>query len=91
MQKPDTIKTEADYTAMMAKLEEFWDAKPGTPEADQLEVIGILIDQYEAQQLSIAATDAVEAVLFYMEQNGLERAELQATWQSFPRVRIPQS
>ncbi|MBO6808717.1 transcriptional regulator [Thalassospira sp.] len=70
------IKTEADYEAAMEQLEKLWDAKPGTPEADQLEVLGILIDQYEAQQFPIAAPDAVEAVLFYMEQNGLDRAEL---------------
>ncbi|HAI29582.1 MAG: transcriptional regulator [Thalassospira sp.] len=70
------IKTEADYEAAMEQLEELWDAKPGTPEADQLEVLGILIDQYETQQFPIAAPNAVEAVLFYMEQNGLDRAEL---------------
>lgn len=70
------IKTEADYEAAMELVENLWDAKPGTAEADQLEVLGILIDQYETQQYPIAAPDAVEAVLFYMEQNGLERAEL---------------
>ena len=70
------IKTEADHEAAMELVENLWDAKPGTPEADQLEVLGILIDQYEAQQYPIAAPDAVEAVLFYMEQNGLDRAEL---------------
>ncbi|KZC99954.1 MULTISPECIES: hypothetical protein [unclassified Thalassospira] len=79
MQTPDTIKpikTEADYDAAMEQLKNLWDVKPGTPEADQLEVLGILIDQYEAQQFPIAAPDAVEAVLFYMEQHGLDRAEL---------------
>lgn len=70
------IKTEADYEAAMEQLEKLWDAKPGTPEADQLEVLGILIDQYETQQFPIAAPNAVEAVLFYMEQNGMDRAEL---------------
>lgn len=70
------IKTDADYDAAMEQLEELWGAKPGTPEADQLEVLGILIDQYEVQQFPIATPDAVEAVLFYMEQNGLDRAEL---------------
>ena len=70
------IKSEADYEAAMEQLEELWEAKPGTPEADQLEVLGILIDQYEAQQFPITAPNAVEAVLFYMEQNGLDRAEL---------------
>ncbi|WP_082049385.1 type II toxin-antitoxin system HigA family antitoxin [Thalassospira sp. HJ] len=62
MQTPDTIKpikTEADYDAAMEQLKNLWDVKPGTPEADQLEVLGILIDQYEAQQFPIAALDAV--------------------------------
>lgn len=70
------IKSEADYAAAMEQLGDLWNAKPGTPEADQLEVLGILIDQYETQQFPVAAPDAVEAVLFYMEQNGLDRAEL---------------
>ncbi|WP_296988290.1 hypothetical protein [Thalassospira sp. UBA1131] len=59
MQTPDTMKTEADYAAMMEKLENLWDAKPGTPEANQLEALGILIDQYEAQQFPITTLDAV--------------------------------
>lgn len=70
------IKTETDHEAAIEHLESLWGAKPGTPEADQLEILGILIDQYEAQKVPIAAPDTVEAVLFYMEQNGLERAEL---------------
>tara|TARA_A100001391_G_C5063852_1_gene276695 strand:- start:1269 stop:1700 length:432 start_codon:yes stop_codon:yes gene_type:complete len=69
------IKTDADYEAAMELLDSLWDAQPGSPGADQLEVLGILIDQYETQQFPISAPDAVEAVLFYMEQNGLERAE----------------
>ena len=59
MQTTYAIKTEADYNAAMEQLENLWDAKPGTPEADQLEVLGILIDQYEVQQFPIAAPDAV--------------------------------
>ncbi|MEQ8287106.1 transcriptional regulator [Thalassospira sp.] len=70
------IKTEADHAEAMELIERLWNARPGTAEADQLEILGILIDQYEAQQFPISAPDAVEAVLFYMEQNGLERAEL---------------
>lgn len=59
MQTAYAIKTKADYDAAMEQLEELWYAKPGTPEADQLEVLGILMDQYEAQKFRIAAPDAV--------------------------------
>ncbi|WP_412776037.1 helix-turn-helix domain-containing protein [Thalassospira lucentensis] len=70
------IKTDADYEAAMELLDSLWDAQPGSPDADQLEVLGILIDQYETQQVPISAPDAVEAVLFHMAQNGIERSEL---------------
>tara|TARA_E500000318_G_scaffold30282_1_gene30048 strand:+ start:1963 stop:2337 length:375 start_codon:yes stop_codon:yes gene_type:complete len=70
------IKTDADYEAAMELLDSLWDAQPGSPDADQLEVLGILIDQYETQQFPIAAPDAVEPVLFHMAQNGIERPEL---------------
>lgn len=59
MQTTYAIKTKADYDATMEQIENLWAANPGTPEANQLEVLGILIDQYEAQQFPIAAPDAV--------------------------------
>ncbi|MBR9901510.1 MAG: hypothetical protein GYB19_15810 [Rhodospirillales bacterium] len=59
MPTTNAIKTEADYQAAMEQLENLWDAKPGTPEADQLEMLGILIDQFEAQQFPIAVPGAV--------------------------------
>ena len=44
------IKTETDYEAAMELVKNLWNVEPGTPEASQLEVLGIMIDQYEAQQ-----------------------------------------
>lgn len=41
------IKTKKDYQVAMNLLETIFDAKPGTPEGDELEVLGILIDKYE--------------------------------------------
>lgn len=70
------IRTKSDYEAAMQLIETLWDAKPGSPEADQLEILCILIDQYETAQFPISSPDPVEAVLFHMEQNGLERKEL---------------
>ncbi|WP_033067671.1 transcriptional regulator, partial [Thalassospira australica] len=59
MQTTYAIKTKTDYDAAMEQLENLWGANPGTPEADQMEVLGILIDQYEAQQFTFAAPEAV--------------------------------
>tara|TARA_R110000803_G_scaffold55220_1_gene112093 strand:+ start:452 stop:640 length:189 start_codon:yes stop_codon:yes gene_type:complete len=53
------IKTEADHAEATELVERLWDAKPGTAEAEQLEILGILIDQYEAQKFPISTPNAV--------------------------------
>lgn len=70
------IHTESDYLAALAELEAVFDAKPGTPEADRLEVLGTLIAVYEAEHHPIGGADPVEVILFYMEQNDLMAADL---------------
>ena len=47
------IKNEKDYNQALERLETIFDAKPGTPESDELEVLGILIDQYENEHFPI--------------------------------------
>jgi HTH-type transcriptional regulator/antitoxin HigA len=43
------IKTEKDYNQALERLETIFDAKLGSAEGDELEVLGILIDQYESE------------------------------------------
>ncbi len=62
------IKTEADYSAAMKRLEEIFDAEPGTPEGDELELLALLIDNYEKIHFPIGLPDPIEAIKFRMEQ-----------------------
>jgi HTH-type transcriptional regulator / antitoxin HigA len=71
------IRTEADYRAALEEAERFWDAEPGTPEGDQVEVLSTLIEAYEAKQHPIPAPDPIAAILFMMEQKGLSRRDLE--------------
>ena len=41
------IHTKADYRAAMRRIDAVWDAKPKSPEADGLEVLGLLVEEYE--------------------------------------------
>ena len=61
-------KNKKDYQAAITRLEAIFDAKPGTPEGDELEVMGILIDAYEQEQYPIDYPDPIEAIKFRMEQ-----------------------
>jgi HTH-type transcriptional regulator/antitoxin HigA len=62
------IKTEKDYQMALERLEVVFDAKSGTAEGDELELLGILISQYENEHFPIDLPDPIEAIKFRMEQ-----------------------
>ncbi|PZR37807.1 MAG: transcriptional regulator [Azospira oryzae] len=70
------IKTKKDYQQALARLEVIFDAKKGSPEGDELEIMGILIDQYENEHFPIDLPDPIEAIKFRMEQLGYTQADL---------------
>jgi HTH-type transcriptional regulator/antitoxin HigA len=71
-----TIKTQKDHKAAMKVVDRLWNSKPGSPEAEQLEVLALLIEDYEKRHFPIAAPDPVEAIKFRMEQQGLTATDL---------------
>lgn len=70
------IKTEQDYTNALNKIESLMDAKPNTPQMDELEVLTTLVEAYEEQHYKIEAPDPIEAIKFRMEQEGLKQKDL---------------
>jgi HTH-type transcriptional regulator/antitoxin HigA len=52
-------------------------ARRGTPEGDQLEVLSILVEQYERENFPVDPPDPIDAILFRMEQGGLSRKDLE--------------
>ena len=70
------IKTKKDYQSAMLWLEKIFDAKPGSVEGDELEVLGMLIDAYEKNHFPIALPDPIEAIKFRMEQLGYTQFDL---------------
>ena len=51
--KIQLIKTENDYKQVLERLEVIFNAKKGTHEGDELEILGILIEQYENEHFPI--------------------------------------
>lgn len=70
------IKTKKDYEQALARLEIIFDAKKGTKEGDELEILGILIDQYENEHFPIDLPDPIEAIKFRMVQLGYNQTDL---------------
>lgn len=80
------IHNDADLDRAFARLEELWAAEPGTPEADEIEVLSILIEKYEDKHFPIGPSDPIEAIKFRMEQEGLTPRDLEAYIGSSGRV-----
>ena len=84
------IRTEADYERAMARIDELWgpDGHPdeGTSEADELEVLFLLVEAFESARHAIDPPDPVDAILFRMEQEGLNRKDLERYLGSRARV-----
>ena len=41
------LKTEAEYEAAMCQLDTFWDAVPGSPDEEYLDMVARAIEAYE--------------------------------------------
>ena len=71
------IRSEADYETALKTIEQLWDAAQGSPEADQLDVLVTLVEAYEEKHYPIPPPDPIEAILHYMESQGLSEPDLQ--------------
>jgi HTH-type transcriptional regulator / antitoxin HigA len=74
--KPRVIKTQAQYEATLARIEEIFDARPGTSRGDELELLLLLVETYEDAAFPIDLPDPITALRFRMEQAGLRPKDL---------------
>lgn len=73
---PKPIKSAAEHTVALARVESLMDAAPGSAAETELEVWGILIEKYEEEHFPVRAPDPIAAIEFRMEQLGLTRTDL---------------
>jgi HTH-type transcriptional regulator/antitoxin HigA len=70
------IRNDAEHATALREIEALMDAVPGTPEGDRLDLLATLVEAYEAQRWPIENPDPIAAILFMMEQKGLDRRDL---------------
>ncbi len=82
------IKTAADHERALARLDELMDMMPaeGSAPADELELLAMLIGQYEEKAFPIDKPTALEAIQFRMKQQGLQNKDLIPYIGSAPKV-----
>lgn len=70
------LKTKKDYQEALERFEEIFQAKLGTKESDEADVLSLLIREYEDKHFVINAPSPLEAIKYRMEQQGLTNKDL---------------
>ncbi len=70
------VKNETDYRNALKRLEVIFDAPIGTPEGDEADLLGLMIDDYEKKHYPILAPDPIEAIKIRMEEMHLKQIDL---------------
>jgi HTH-type transcriptional regulator/antitoxin HigA len=70
------IRTGEDYNKALSRLDKIFDSEPGTKEGGELEILALLIEDYENKHDPIGPPDPIEAIKFRMEQMGLKQKDL---------------
>ncbi len=80
------IRTDEEYEAALARIEELFDAEPDSPEGDELEILASLVETYERRNYSIGPPDPIEAIKIRMADLGLDRKDLESVIGSKGRI-----
>ena len=80
------IKTEDQYRSILQQIRQLWNCPEKSPEADLLEVLAILADDYENKHYPILPPDPIEAIKYKMEENDLTATDLIPYFGSRSRV-----
>jgi HTH-type transcriptional regulator/antitoxin HigA len=82
------INSELDYKAALSEIEKLIDlpARAGTPEGDRLNLLTLLVQDYEQKHVEPRTPDPIEAIKFRMEQMNLTPRDLVPLFGSRSRV-----
>lgn len=80
------IRNDEDYHAALQEIEQLWDAEPGTPESDTLDILVTLVEAYERDRYDLPSPDPIAALEYFMESRGWTRKQLEPYLGSRGRV-----
>ena len=77
MKNIHVIKTEDEYKNALERIEKLMEiSNPTQAQEDELELLGVLVANYEDKHYPIGLPDPIEAIKFRMDQEGLTRKDL---------------
>ena len=71
------IRTDEDLEQAFSEIDSLLGAAEGTPEFDRLQVLSVLVYDFESKHYPVEPPDPIEAIRFRMEQRGLRNEDLE--------------
>ena len=80
------IHSDADYRDYLKVIDSLVDSEENSPEEELLELVSIIVEDYESIHFAIEPPDPVEAIKLKMAENGLKKKDLVDYFGSASRV-----
>ena len=71
------IKTEEYYNKASIRLMEIFHAQPNTPESDELDLLMVLVKDYDDKHYQLPELDALEVIKYKMQEMGMKAKDLE--------------
>jgi HTH-type transcriptional regulator / antitoxin HigA len=71
------IKTGIQYKKALKRTMEIFQTVKGTPEADELDLLLVLVKDYEDKHIHLPELDPIDAIKLKMEERGLKAKDLE--------------
>jgi HTH-type transcriptional regulator/antitoxin HigA len=71
------LKTEEDYNKASMRMMELFHSEPNTPESDELDLLVVLIKDYDEKHYQLPELDALEVIKYKMQEMGIKAKDLE--------------
>ena len=71
------LKTDEDYAKASLRLMELFHANPNTPEGEELDLLTVLIKDYDDKHYQLPELDALEVIKYKMQEMGMRAKDLE--------------
>ena len=71
------LKTEEDYNKASIRMMEIFHAEPNTPENDELDLLIVLVKDFDEKHYQLPKLDALEVIKYKMQEMGMKAKDLE--------------
>jgi len=71
------LKTEEDYNRASMRMMEIFHAQPDSPESDELDLLIVLVKDYDEKHYQLPELNALEVIKYKMKEMGIKAKDLE--------------